>query len=141
MSLGKALVDEPTGTPKDLNCALDLPIQGIRQDDSNDIGIGEIAYLRGQKMVVATLAHELAHIAGAAGSKSRAAENALIHCRLGKHSEAKTGAEAVGLTSDPPFPALLSFPVALECREPTQPRFGYSNNAELLLKRSGTNGN
>lgn len=84
-----------------INYAVDLPIRGIRQDGSNDIGMGELAYLRGKDMVLATLIHELAHIAGAPGGKSRAAEEALIHCRLGKHSEAKTGVDDPDTLFDP----------------------------------------
>jgi len=40
--------------------------------------------------VLATQIHDLAHIAGAPGGKSRAAEEALIHCRLGEKSELET---------------------------------------------------
>lgn len=62
--------------------------RGIRPGLSNEIGIGEFAYVRGKMTVLATLIHELAHIAGAPGGESRAAEDALIHCGLGKQSEA-----------------------------------------------------
>jgi len=64
----------------------ELPIRGMRA--ANEIGIGALAYVRGKEMVLGTLIHELAHIAGAPGGDSRAAEEALIHCGLGKQSEA-----------------------------------------------------
>ena len=84
-----------------INYAVDLPIRGIRQDGSNDIGIGELAYLRGKNMVLATLIHELAHIAGALGGASRAAEEALIHCRLGHQSEADSNIDDPRTLFDP----------------------------------------
>ena len=64
----------------------ELPIRGMR--GANEIGIGALAYVRGKEVVLGTLIHELAHIAGAPGGDSRAAEDALIHCGLGKQSEA-----------------------------------------------------
>lgn len=78
-----------------------MPVRGIRQDGSNDIGIGELAYLRGKEIVLATLIHELAHIAGALGGKSRAAEDALIHCGLGKQSEADSNIDDPHTLYDP----------------------------------------
>ena len=65
--------------------------RGMRPELSNEIGIGELAYVSGKEMVLATLIHELAHIAGASDGRSRAAEEALIHCGLGKKSELETG--------------------------------------------------
>jgi hypothetical protein len=84
-----------------INYARDLQVRGIRQDGSNDIGIGDLAYLRGKEVVLATLIHELAHIAGAPGGESRAAEEALIHCRLGKKSELETGINDPSTPYDP----------------------------------------
>ena len=66
----------------------ELPIRGMRDARSYEIGIGHLAYVRGKEVVLGTLIHELAHIAGAPGGYSRAAEDALIHCGLGKQSEA-----------------------------------------------------
>jgi hypothetical protein len=66
----------------------ELPVAGMRPGGSNEIGIGASTYLRGRMIVLGTLIHELAHIAGAPDGKSRAAEDALIHCGLGKQSEA-----------------------------------------------------
>lgn len=71
-----------------INYAADFYARGIRPELSNEIGIGELAYVRGRIVVLATLIHELAHIAGAPNGESRAAEDALIHCGLGKQSEA-----------------------------------------------------
>ena len=49
-------------------------------------------------------------------------------------------AQAVGLTSDPPFPALPASRVGLELPEPSMGRSGYSNDAKPLTKRSVPNG-
>lgn len=53
-----------------------------------EIAITPPSYLWGRWTVLATLIHELAHINGAPGSRSQAAEEALLHCGLGKRSEA-----------------------------------------------------
>jgi hypothetical protein len=57
--------------------------------------------VHGKEMVLATLIHELAHIAGAPGGDSRAAEDALIHCGLGKKSEANTNIDDRSTPYDP----------------------------------------
>lgn len=79
----------------------DLHLRGLRPEGSNEIGIGELTYLRGKDMVLATLIHELEHIAGAPGGDSRAAEDALIHCGLGKHSEANHNIDDPSTPYDP----------------------------------------
>jgi hypothetical protein len=84
-----------------INYAPELYARGMRQEGSNEIGIGELAYLRGKMIVLATLIHELAHIAGAPGGDSRAAEDALIHCGLGKQSEADRNIDDPGTPYDP----------------------------------------
>ena len=84
-----------------INYAPELYARGIRQEGSNEIGIGELAYLSGKEIVLATLIHELAHIAGAPGGDSRAAEDALIHCGLGKQSEADTNINDPSTPYDP----------------------------------------
>jgi hypothetical protein len=52
-----------------------------------EIGITPTSYLWGRWMVLATLIHELAHTNGAPGERSRAAEEAVLHCGLGMRSE------------------------------------------------------
>jgi hypothetical protein len=82
-----------------INHAPHLYGTGVRL--ANEIGIGELAYIRGRTLVLATLIHELAHIAGAPDGNSRAAEDALIHCGLGKQSEADTGINDPSTPYDP----------------------------------------
>jgi len=84
-----------------INYAADYGARGMRPELSNEIGIGELAYVSGKEMVLATLIHELAHIAGALGGRSRAAEEALIHCGLGKKSELETGINDPSTPYDP----------------------------------------
>lgn len=79
----------------------ELYVRGIRGEGSNEIGIGELAYVHGKEQVLATLIHELAHIAGAPGGDSRAAEDALLHCGLGKKSELETGKDDPSTPYDP----------------------------------------
>jgi hypothetical protein len=52
-----------------------------------EIGIAEASYRWGRWQVLATLIHELTHSNGAPGKGSKAAEEALLHCGLGKRSE------------------------------------------------------
>ena len=84
-----------------INYAADYYARGIRPGLSNEIGIGEFAYVRGKEIVLATLIHELAHIAGALGGESRAAEDALIHCGLGRQSEADQNVNDPSTPYDP----------------------------------------
>jgi len=58
-----------------------------------EIGIGKKSYNKGRWSVLATLIHELAHVNGAPGGKSKAAEQALIHCGLGNRNEFTTGVD------------------------------------------------
>jgi hypothetical protein len=84
-----------------INYASELAALGARPGNSNEIGIGELAYLRGKLMVLATLIHELAHINGAPDGESRAAEDAVLHCGLGKQSERDTGVNDPRTPYDP----------------------------------------
>lgn len=56
-----------------------------------EIAIAEPAFRIGRWTVLATLIHELAHSNGAGLAPSRAAEEALLHCGLGRRSEKTTG--------------------------------------------------
>jgi hypothetical protein len=58
-----------------------------------EIAIGPIAYLWGRWTVLGTLIHELAHSNGAPGGNSLAAEEALLHCGLGRLSEKQSGTD------------------------------------------------
>jgi hypothetical protein len=66
-----------------------------------EIAITAPAYLWGRWTVLATLIHELAHTNGAPGSNSRAAEEALLHCGLGRHSEGTTNTDDPRTPFDP----------------------------------------
>ena len=55
--------------------------------DAKELTITNDSVAIGQWTVLATLIHELAHLAGAPGRPSRAAEDALIPCGLGYVSE------------------------------------------------------
>lgn len=66
-----------------------------------EIAITPRSYLWGRWTVLATLRHELAHSNGAPGKDSRAAEQALVHCDLGKASEIATGKDDPRTPFDP----------------------------------------
>ncbi len=66
-----------------------LPVTdfGISNTTVGELAIGEKAFKIGKWTVLATLIHELAHLNGAGGPPSQEAEEALLHCGLGKKSE------------------------------------------------------
>jgi hypothetical protein len=66
-----------------------------------EIAIGPLAYTWGRWTVLGTLIHELAHVNGAPGGASLAAEEALLHCGLGRLSEKNTGTDSLGTPYDP----------------------------------------
>ena len=66
-----------------------------------EVAITPPAYLWGRWTVLATLIHELAHVNGAPSVSSRAAEDALLHCGLGKHTEARSGIDDPRTPFDP----------------------------------------
>ena len=72
-----------------INYAPDLGglVGGTDKLTHKEIGIAETSYRWGRWTVLATLIHELAHSNGAPGTASKAAEEALLHCGLGKRSE------------------------------------------------------
>lgn len=51
-----------------------------------EIALGRFAFVEGRWMLLGTLLHELAHVAGADG-RTRSAEQTLVHCGLGRPSE------------------------------------------------------
>lgn len=55
-----------------------------------EIVITPVAFDQGKWVVLATLIHELAHVAGASGA-GHAAEQAVLECGLGRRSEYKRG--------------------------------------------------
>ena len=67
----------------------------------NEIAIGPSAFRIGRWTVLATLIHELAHVNGAPGGNDRRAEEALLHCGLGKWSEHTSGRDDPATPYDP----------------------------------------
>lgn len=55
-----------------------------------EMAITPVSFDRGKWVVLATLIHELAHVAGASGT-GHAAEQAVMECGLGRRSEYKRG--------------------------------------------------
>jgi hypothetical protein len=66
-----------------------------------EIAIGPLAFRWGRWTVLGTLIHELAHSNGAPGGASAAAEEALLHCGLGRLSEKHTGTDDHGTPFEP----------------------------------------
>ena len=66
-----------------------------------EMAIGKPAFRIGRWTVLATLIHELAHINGAPGGNDRRAEEALLHCGLGKRSEKASGKDDPWTPYDP----------------------------------------
>jgi hypothetical protein len=66
-----------------------------------EIGITPTSYLWGRWTVLATLIHELAHTNGAPGENSRAAEDAVLHCGLGRRSELSSKSDDPRTPYDP----------------------------------------
>lgn len=58
-----------------------------------ECAIGPGAFRVGRWTVLATLIHELAHCNGAPGGNSKVAEEALLHCGLGRRSEQTTNVD------------------------------------------------
>lgn len=86
-----------------LNYALDLDglVGGTDKLTHKEIAIAEVCYRWGRWTVLATLIHELAHAGGARGKASKAAEDALLHCGLGKRSERTTDKDDPRTPFDP----------------------------------------
>ena len=66
-----------------------------------EISIGPRAFRIGRWTVLATLIHELAHVNGAPGGADRRAEEALLHCGLGRSIEKTTGVDDPNTPYDP----------------------------------------
>lgn len=58
-----------------------------------EVAICKKSFLIGRWTVLATLVHELAHVNGAPGSPSKQAEEAVLHCGMGSHTEKSTGTD------------------------------------------------
>ena len=78
-----------------INFAPNIDYYGETMDDK-ELAVGPLAYRWGRWTVFGTLIHELAHANGAPGDASKAAEEALLHCGLGKLSELKSGRDDLG---------------------------------------------
>lgn len=68
-----------------------MPFFGEAEIGGHELAIAERSFRIGRWTVLATLIHELAHINGAPTGASTLAEEALLHCGLGKMSEFNTG--------------------------------------------------
>jgi hypothetical protein len=66
-----------------------------------EIAIGATAFRYGRWTVLATLIHELAHSNGAQGGASKAAEEALVACGLGRRGEQTSGVDDARTPFDP----------------------------------------
>lgn len=69
------------------------PYFGEAEIGGKELMIGIRSFRVGRWTVLATLIHELAHIGGAPTGVSRLAEEALLHCGLGKMSEFNSGVD------------------------------------------------
>lgn len=69
--------------------------------NGSELCISNTACRIGRWTVLATLIHELAHINGAPGGASKAAEEALLHTGLGKKTERTTGVDDPETPYDP----------------------------------------
>lgn len=67
----------------------------------HEIAMGPSSFRMGRWTVLATLIHELAHVNGAPGGSDRRAEEALLHCGLGRRSEKTTGIDDPRTPYDP----------------------------------------
>lgn len=67
----------------------------------SEIAISQSSYRIGRWTVLATLIHELAHVDGAPGGASQAAELAVLECGLGRRSERRTGTDDAYTPYDP----------------------------------------
>lgn len=59
-----------------------------------NIAICELSFAKGQEFVLGTLIHELAHVGGAPGGNSHAAEQAILECGLGRRYEHELGVDS-----------------------------------------------
>lgn len=78
-----------------------MPDFGQAAIGGNDIAVGKSAVRIGHWTILATLIHELAHINGAPGRPSKAAERALVECGLGTRRELSTGVDNPATPFDP----------------------------------------
>jgi hypothetical protein len=74
-----------------INFTHELPLPGVGITMGKEIGLSHWAFMQGRLIVLATLIHELAHVGGAPGTPSQAAEEAALHCGLGHWAEKHTG--------------------------------------------------
>jgi hypothetical protein len=57
----------------------------------NETSVDPPAFRMGRWTVLATLVHELAHVNGAPGGNDKSAEEAVLHCGMGRRSEKASG--------------------------------------------------
>jgi len=56
-----------------------------------EMSIDSLSFRWGRWSVLATLVHELAHVNGAPGGNDKSAEEAVLHCGMGRQSEKTSG--------------------------------------------------
>jgi hypothetical protein len=56
-----------------------------------EVSINPLSFRWGRWSVLATLVHELAHVNGAPGGNDKRAEEAVLHCGMGRQSEKTSG--------------------------------------------------
>lgn len=78
-----------------------MPDFGQAANGGTDIAVGKLAVQIGRWTILATLIHELAHINGAPGRPSKAAERALVECGLGTRRELSSGVDNPSTPYDP----------------------------------------
>jgi hypothetical protein len=87
MPLGRSLSDLLNDNSIWVNYDAVMIEYGRTNNVHGEIAIGVPAFRMGRWTVLATLIHELAHIDGAPGGSDKRAEEALLHCGLGRRSE------------------------------------------------------
>lgn len=81
-----------------------LTLFGLGQIGGKELALGPRAYKVGKWTVLATIIHELAHLNGAPNtSTDKRAEEALLHCGLGKKSEKASGVDDPRTPYNPDF--------------------------------------
>lgn len=75
-----------------------------------EMAISEYCYPWGKWTILGTLIHELAHVNGALGEDSHAAERAVLECGLGTRSERRGGADNPRTPYDPRIIGMIAGP-------------------------------
>ena len=103
LPLGRTLTDMLNDNTIWINHDPNTAAEGLTNfAGGSEIAIGNPSFRVGRWMVLATIIHELAHVDGVRGATAPlAAENALLHCGLGKRSERTSGVDDPHTPFDP----------------------------------------